>query len=148
MAKEVTVLSLEGKLLRGVRLAESGGGFARQLAETWTLDPEAGEEGGADAQDRVPSDADGNDADMDGRRAGGEEDGAESDAPTSADLIAQAFHEAVTAFKTHEFILSVPLWVFIEYNLYDRFLGSCILDAPFPCQLLGQSSSLKPVINW
>ena len=109
MAKEVTVLSLEGKLLRGVRLAESGGGFARQLAETWTLDPGTGEESGADAQDRVPPAADGNDADMDERRLGGEEDGAESDASTSADLVAQALHEAATAFKTREFILSVPL---------------------------------------
>ena len=40
MAKEVTVLSLEGKFLRGVRLAESGGTFSRLAAETWSVTAE------------------------------------------------------------------------------------------------------------
>ena len=46
MAKEETVLSLEGKFLRGVRLAESGGSFSRPVAETWSL--------AQDAQESVP----------------------------------------------------------------------------------------------
>ena len=37
MAKEVTVLALEGKFLRGVRLAMSDGTFSRQLAEAWSV---------------------------------------------------------------------------------------------------------------
>ena len=108
MAKEVTVLSLEGKFLRGVRLAESGGAFSRQLAETWTLDSEAGAAGGEDAQEGTPASADGSDADMESRRLGGE-DGADADVPSPADVMAQAFHEAAATFKTREFILSVPL---------------------------------------
>ena len=60
MAKEVTVLSLEGKILRGVRLAESGGTYSRQAAEAWLLEAAAdaqedgGTEEGEDTQERVP----------------------------------------------------------------------------------------------
>ena len=103
MAKEVTVLSLEGKILRGVRLAESGGTFSRQVAEAWSLDAatDAQEGGGpvegADAQERVPPE-DGADA---------QEDMLPGEAET--DLLAQAFHDAAAAFNTREFILSLPL---------------------------------------
>ena len=37
MAKEVTVLALEGSFMRGVQLTESGGSFARQKSEVWAL---------------------------------------------------------------------------------------------------------------
>ena len=101
MAKEVTVLSLEGKFLRGLRLAESGGAFARQAAEAWSVAAEqetppgegaaAGEDGAGAASPAG-----------DGTEEGGQE-------TTAADLLAQAFHDAAAAFKTREFILSVPL---------------------------------------
>ena len=105
MAKEETVLSLEGKFLRGVRLAESGGTFARQMAEVWSLDATGTDaqegglpEGGADAQEH--------DSPEDGAE---EANAAETQAADSVDLLAQAFHDAAEAFKTREFILSVPL---------------------------------------
>ena len=111
MAKEVTVLSLEGKYLRGVRLAESGGSFSRPVAETWSL--------AQDAQESVsPDDGAGSQADGGPQLSataseaadpnGGDGDPA-GDAMSDADLLAQAFHEAATTFKTREFILSVPL---------------------------------------
>ena len=103
MAKEVTVLSLEGKILRGVRLAESGGTYSRQAAEAWLLEAAAdaqedgGTEEGADAQERVPSE--------DGADAQGDILPEESE----TDLLAQAFHDAAAMFKTHEVVLSLPL---------------------------------------
>ena len=103
MAKEETVLSLEGRFLRGVRLAESGGAFVRQADAAWTLDVTG---------DNVPS---GEDAASDGNGEGGASprDGAaeaeEAEPTDSSEVLAQAFHEAAATFKTREFILSVPL---------------------------------------
>ncbi len=105
MAKEETVLSLEGNFLRGIRLTESGGTFERQMEASWTFDVAAAAGGDGEAPDGSgetgdsPTDAA---ASADGKDA-------ESDVPAVADLLAQAFHEAATAFKTREFILSVPL---------------------------------------
>ena len=95
MAKEVTVLALEGDFLRGVQLAEAGGAFARHKAETWAVGgpaarPAEGEEEGA-----APA--------PEAEASGVEE------APSSADLLTQAFQDAATVFATREFILSVPL---------------------------------------
>lgn len=115
MAKEVTVLSLEGKSLRGLRLAESGGSFSRQVAEAWALDAEAGGEaadgsgeGGASpadaTQDRAPAAQDAQEL----VPPEGGEDAADASA-SDADILAQAIHEAAAAFKTREFILSMPL---------------------------------------
>ncbi|MBR1588734.1 MAG: hypothetical protein IJ658_10465 [Kiritimatiellae bacterium] len=112
MAKEVTVLSLEGKCLRGVRLAESGGTLSRPVAETWAL--------AADAQERVPPDGDsGSPADAgesqlaaatsEAADANGDDEDQAGDAMSAADLLAQSLHEAATVFKTREFMLSVPL---------------------------------------
>ena len=111
MAKEVTVLSLEGKNLRGVRLAESGGTFSRPVAETWSL--------ADNAQDGIPPDGGvGSQADGGAQLSATASEAADSDggngdsagdAMSAADMLAQAFHEAATTFKTREFILSVPL---------------------------------------
>ena len=106
MAKEVTVLSLEGKFLRGVRIAESGGTLSRPIAETWSLAAE-GESGEGAAS---PNDASAQDEGGEG--AASPADGVEGDASDAlgeADLLAQALHEASATFKTREFILSVPL---------------------------------------
>ena len=98
MAKEVTVLSLEGKSLHGVRLAESGGTFSRLSAETWSMADTGVADEGMDAPERVPPESESD-----------ENGAAEEQAPDSSELLAQAFHEAAVAFKTREFILSVPL---------------------------------------
>lgn len=110
MAKEVTVLSLEGKYLRGVRLAESGGTLSRPVAETWSLSAD-----GPGAQGSVPS-GDGADSrpEAGGSRSGetgdtaNEQEGIPTE-ETAADLLAQSLGEAAATFKTREFILSVPL---------------------------------------
>ena len=111
MAKEVTVLSLEGKFLRGVRLAESGGSFSRPVVETWSLAADA--QAGDHPDDGAGSQADGGQqlsatASEAAATNGGDGDPA-GDAMSAADLLAQAFHEAAATFKTREFILSVPL---------------------------------------
>ena len=106
MAKEVTVLSLEGKFLRGVRLAESAGTFARQAAETWSVAAEAGAEQGVLPDGGAAEDGG---SERDATPIGDGADTAEAPADDSADLLAQAFYEAAAAFKTREFILSVPL---------------------------------------
>ena len=109
------MLSLEGKSLRGLRLAESGGSFSRQVAEAWALDAEAGGEaadgsgeGGASpadaTQDRAPAAQDAQEL----VPPEGGEDAADASA-SDADILAQAIHEAAAAFKTREFILSMPL---------------------------------------
>ena len=104
MAKEVTVLALEGAFLRGVQLAESGGALARQKAEVWQL---SGDGAGGDEGDASAGDAAGQDGAA--LPAEGEPDGGVQEDMGSADVLAQAFHDAAEAFKTREFILSVPL---------------------------------------
>lgn len=105
MAKEVTVLSLEGKFLRGVRLAESGGTFSRLAAETWSVAAEETTGQGIPSEENAAESGSGEDAAS--PNGDGTEEGAQETA--AADLLAQAFHEAATAFKTREVILSVPL---------------------------------------
>ena len=104
MAKEVTVLSLEGKYLRGVRLAESGGTLSRPISETWSL------AAGADAQESVPSEDDAAAAaETAAPNADGDDENIAGDGFSYADLLAQALGDAAATFKTREFILSIPL---------------------------------------
>ena len=90
MAKEVTVLSLEGKFLRGVRLAESGGSFSRPVVETWSLAADA--QAGDHPDDGAGSQADGGQqlsatASETAATNGGDGDPA-GDAMSAADLLA------------------------------------------------------------
>ncbi len=99
MAKEVTALSLEGTFLRGVKLVESGGGFARQTSGAWSLKEETGDKqvsGDVESGPGTPA------GDQDLPEEAGED-------MSAADRMALAFHEAAQTFKTREFILSVPL---------------------------------------
>ncbi len=91
MPKEVTVLGLEGSVLRGIRLEESGKDMQVSSSETWDIsvqEPEAPQE--PDSPDSVPEDS---------------VDQAES----AVDRLAGAFAAAVKTFGTHEFVLSLPL---------------------------------------
>ena len=91
MPKEVTVLGLEGSVLRGIRLEESGKGFAVSASETWdTAAPDM-------AATEVPE----------GAESQSETDVDEEE--TAIDRLAGAFAAAVHAFNTHEFVLSLPL---------------------------------------
>ncbi len=97
MPKEVTVLGLEGSVLRGLRLEESGKEFAAVASETWSIAaasdlPEASE------NQEVPE-------------SPGAPDDSESAVPeeSAVDRLAGAFAAAVQTFGTHEFVLSLPL---------------------------------------
>ena len=91
MPKEVTVLGLEGSVLRGIRLEESGKGFAVSASEAW--DTAAPEEDVSEAQDGAEPQPESVDAVEE----------------TAIDRLAGAFAAAVQTFGTHEFVLSLPL---------------------------------------
>lgn len=127
MAKEVTVLSLEGGGVRCVRLAESGGAYARQAVFDGTADAgmDAGGRGGAGtdgrdgSQGRDGAGADGRGgsqerggAGADGRGGAGAEDAINCVPPEeerAADVLTGAFADAAAALKTRTFVVSVPL---------------------------------------
>ena len=91
MPKEVTVLGLEGSVLRGIRLEESGKGFAVSASEAWdTAAPEEGVSGAQEGAEPQPESAD-------------------AVEETAIDRLAGAFAAAVQTFGTHEFVLSLPL---------------------------------------
>ena len=88
MPKEATVLGLEGNVLRGVRLSESGRQHQISLSETWEIV-------GAPPPDAPESSAE-----------------AEADAPVPQDTgfsLVDALLAAVKTFDTHEFVLALPL---------------------------------------
>lgn len=105
MAKEVTVLSLEGSRVQGVRLTESNGVFSCTLSQVWTREPEeVAPDSPDDPEAPVSSDAPNPAPDLDG-----------SDA--SVLWLADVFRDAASVFKTREFVLSVPL---------SRLLVTCL----------------------
>ena len=94
MPKEVTVLGLEGSVLRGLRLEENGKQFDVAASETWSIaaapvSPEASEN---PADGELPEDP-----------------AAAAPEETEVDRLAAAFAAAVQTFGTHEFVLSLPL---------------------------------------
>lgn len=99
MAKEVTVLGIEGGYLHGVRLEERNGAYECAAAESWPIEeeqpaavPEAGETSDAPA----PSDESGEDESVNSV--------AEEDKP-----LARAFRAAAEFFEQREFALTLPL---------------------------------------
>ncbi len=139
MAKEVTALALEGMFLRGVQLAESSGGLVRQKAESWSLDA-VGAEGGDAAPQAAGAGQDGGGEGVASTADGDPEEGSQE--TTAADMLAQAFHDAVEAFGTREFVLSVPLSRLLvkvvrmpvdeREDLADRAQGEIAAISPFP----------------
>ena len=130
MAKQVTVLGLEGDALRGVRLDAAGDGFVRGLAEVWPLVAPV------DAEDGVPSDAESVEP-----AAAATEVVADEDKP-----LARAFRAAAKAFGTNEFVLSLPLSKFLVRSVRlpaearEDVLGAAQLEldgiSPFPDEVL------------
>lgn len=128
MAKQVTVLGLEGDTLRGVRLDAAGEDFARGSAEAWPLvAPEPADEG-------APGDEEAEETSPAGTVV-------EEDKP-----LARAFRAAATAFGTREFVLSLPLskllvkTVRLPVEARDDLLGAAQLEldgiSPFPDEVL------------
>ena len=118
MAKEVTVLGIEGAYLRGVRLEERNGAFTCTDVESWPLGGEAGE---------TTSTADGTAA-VATAAAGAWEDGGRSSSVNSAEMtvetvveedepLARALRAAVKHFEQSEFTLSLPLSKLLEKSV-------------------------------
>lgn len=123
MAKQVTVLGLEGDALRGVRLDAAKDGFVRAAAEAWPLAAPA-DDGPADAADDAPDEA-----------------VVEADRP-----LARALRAAAAAFGTREVVLSLPLsqllvkTVRLPVEARDDLLSAAQLAldgiSPFPDEVL------------
>ena len=92
MTKEVTVLGLEGSVLRGIHLSESGKEYQTTASETWDI--------GATEPDAETPSAEGEDAAVDDAQQPQDADG---------ERLTDAFAAAVKTFGTHEFVLSMPL---------------------------------------
>jgi len=130
MAKQVTVLGLADRVLRGVRLDEAGEALVRGSEEAWPLvdEPAAGE-AGAEGE-------------------AGLEDGTEATAEVVVEdrPLVRAFRAAAAAFGTREFVLSVPLSrllvkaVRLPAEARDDLMGAAQLEldgiSPFPDEVL------------
>ena len=147
MAKEVTVLGIEGAYLRGVRLEERNGAFTCTDVESWPLGGEAGE---------TTSTAEGTAA-VATAAAGALEDGGRSSSVDSAEMtvesvveedkpLARAFRAAAKHFEQSEFTLSLPLSkllvksVRMPVEAREDLLGAATLEldgiSPFPDEVL------------
>ena len=132
MAKQVTVLGLEGDTLRGVRLDMVGDGFVRGTMEAWPLVEQVVPEGEAESAD-VPVE-------------GGEEVVATEEVVDEDKPLARAFRAAVKAFGTNEVVLSLPLSKFLVKTVRlpaearEDVLGAAQLEldgiSPFPDEAL------------
>ena len=95
MAKQVTVLGLEGDMLRGVRLDLVGDGFARGIEEAWPLVEQEPPEAAAESADS-PVEAEGDVV-------------ATGEVVVEDKPLARALRAAAKAFGTNEVVLSLPL---------------------------------------
>ena len=128
MAKQVTVLGLEGTVLRGVSLAVEGEHPQRGAEDFWPLTA-AGDQPG----EETPEETAGEDAPT--------ENVAEEDKP-----LARAFRAAVAKFGTREFTLSLPLsrllvkMVRLPAEARDDLVGAAQMEldsiSPFPDEVL------------
>ena len=130
MAKEVTVLGIEGAFLRGVRLEERNGAFVCTEVESWPLVP-----GAADVTSAAASAGETPAAPMGSQPAipmgsqpaipMGSQPATPIDSATSADFseeapveavaeedkpLARALRAAAKHFEQSEFSLAIPLW--------------------------------------
>ena len=152
MAKEVTVLGIEGAYLRGVRLEERNGAFTCVEVESWPLVEEApetaltAEETAAVAAAVVDALDDGRSSPVDSAEVT-VETVSEEDKP-----LARALRAAVKHFGQSEFSLSLPLskllvkCVRMPVEARDDLLGAAALDlddiSPFPDELLAPAAEV------
>ena len=146
MAKEVTVLGIEGAFLRGVRLEERNGAFTCVDVESWPLGDEPAEttltadETAAVAAAVVGALDDGRSSSVDSAEMT-VETVAEEDKPLARALRAAAMH-----FEQSEFTLSLPLSKLLVKSVRMRvearedLLGAALLEldgiSPFPDEVL------------
>jgi len=132
MAKQVTVLGLEGDTLRGVRLDMVGDGFVRGPVESWPLAGQSAPKGETEAAEEF-AEADGD--------AVATEEVVDEDKP-----LARAFRAAAQVFGTNEVVLSLPLSKFLVKTVRlpaearEDVLGAAQLEldgiSPFPDEVL------------
>ncbi len=131
MAKQVTVLGLEGDTLRGIRLDAVDDGFVRGPVASWPLvTEESGDASSAEDEFAVEGD-----------------DAAATEAVVEEDKpLARAFRAAAETFDTHEVVLSLPLsrllvkTVSLPAEAREDVLGAAQLEldgiSPFPDEVL------------
>ena len=142
MAKEVTVLSIEGSFLRGVRLEERNGAFTCADVESWPLEeeaPEAAAEASGAPEGDVLAAPPPDDAPV--------ETVMEEDKP-----LARALTAAVKHFGQSEFTLALPLsklllkCVRMPVEARADLLGAAALEldgiSPFPDEVLSPAAEV------
>lgn len=132
MAKQVTVLGLEGDMLRGVRLDLVGDGFARGIEEAWPLVEQEPSEAAAESADS-PVEAEGDVV-------------ATGEVVVEDKPLARALRAAAKAFGTNEVVLSLPLSKYLVKTVRlpaearEDVLGAAQLEldgiSPFPDEVL------------
>ena len=132
MAKQVTVLGLEGDMLRGVRLDLVGDGFARGIEEAWPLVEQEPPEAAAESADS-PVEAEGDVV-------------ATGEVVVEDKPLARALRAAAKAFGTNEVVLSLPLSKYLVKTVRlpaearEDVLGAAQLEldgiSPFPDEVL------------
>ena len=137
MAKEVTVLGIEGAFLRGVRLEERNGAFTCADVASWPLAEEA-PDGDAGETPAAPPDL---------LEEAPVETVAEEDKP-----LARALREAVKHFGQTEFTLAIPLSKLLVKGMRlpvearDDLLGAAKLEldgiSPFPDEELSPAAEV------
>ncbi len=138
MAKQVTVLGLEGSALRGVQLTAEGEQYARGTCDSWPLIA-AADLPGARSPDAETDGADG--------EAAPTEEVADADKP-----LVRAFRAAAAKFGTREFVLSLPLSKFLVKTVRlpaearDDLTGAAQLEldgiSPFPDEVLAPGAEI------
>lgn len=132
MAKQVTVLGLEGDMLRGVRLDLVGDGFARGIEEAWPLVEQESPEAAAESADS-PVEAEGDVV-------------ATGEVVVEDKPLARALRAAAKTFGTNEVVLSLPLSKYLVKTVRlpaearEDVLGAAQLEldgiSPFPDEVL------------
>ena len=151
MAKEVTVLGIEDKFLRGVRLEERNGSFTCVDVASWPLVEEASE-AALTGEEATAVTAAVLDALDDGRSS---VDSAEVTVETVAEEdkpLARALRAAVKHFGQSEFTLSLPLsklllkCVRMPVEAREDLLGAAALEldgiSPFPDEVLAPAAEV------
>ena len=146
MAKEVTVLGIEGAFLRGVRLEERNGAFTCTDAASWPLGEEPAETT-LTAEETAAVAAAVVGALDDGRSSSADSAGMTVETVVEEDKpLARAFRAAAKHFEQTEFTLSLPLSkllvksVRMPVEAREDLLGAALLEldgiSPFPDEVL------------
>ena len=158
MAKEVTVLSIEGAFLRGVRLEERNGAFTCADVESWPLAAGAADETSAAASaGEAPATPTGETpatptGDLPAAPADFLGEAPEEAVVPEDQPLARALREAVKHFEQSEFTLAIPLskllvkGVRLPVEARDDLLGAASLEldgiSPFPDEVLAPAAEV------